>query len=551
MQTKLFITWLLAALSTLAGEISLSFDVRSDGKRVENAEVLFLEDGNVWGSFRPVTSGSIKFQPNSSTSTLEYLIRARGYAITSGILPKDLRDPIQVNLERGIGVELKIVGPNVLPKDLLPVVFPEKVFQDVAFSMDARVSHGLLNVIDVQRDDSNPGTFRFHSAPDVPFRVLIHHPGYLKGFISDALTPAPNLEVKLPKPAGLQVSFRPATLRDTEKALVVAFKTFKEANASVRMVYEQNTEAVSGFWNDLAPGDYRIEGAEINPTNLTKRTEQIRQVLLSAGSKETLTLVPAADQPRLRGDSTIRIRVRNFEGRPLGHALYEFTFFDTNTMATLSVACGKTTESGDIALKNVKSGKDAPHLHAKINGVSQLVQFTKEGREQDIELTVPPTAGDFAPHFEVKDLLSGASLAYPNGRYTIVDFWAVSCGACQTPMAEINDLWRRKAGAWSNLVEIIAINLDDTKEEALKRIAEKHWESISHAWEPNAFDSMTAKKYHVPWLPTSVLISPNGQILWYGDPRAINFEQTIDALLSGKLKPEALISSHRNWLDSN
>jgi thiol-disulfide isomerase/thioredoxin len=549
MKTRVLIAWMLAAVGTLANERSASFNIESEGKRIENAEVLFFEEDNVLGPFAAVTNGSIKVGSDSGQSHVEYLIRAPGYAIKSGILPDDLSKPIYVNVERGITVELKLEGHGPMPQDLVPVVFPGKILQDAAFSMDARTSHALLRVIDVQPDELHPGTFHFHAARDDSFRVLVHHPGYLRGFVSDLLKTAERVVVKLPEPCGLDVSFRPEHLRKTEKALVVVFKTMHEANAQIRMVYEQNKDSISGSWNDLSPGDYKVEAAEINPANLTKRTEDIETVQLSQGSRKSFTLIPAAQQAHFRGDSTVKVLVRDFENKPLKGADYEFTFFDTNTISTISVACGKTSDSGEIIFNNVKTGANAPKFHAKINGTSQLVQFKNEGRTQDVELIVPPCPGDFAPPFEGKDILTGISKRYPNGRYVIVDFWAVSCGACQTPMAEINDLWRRKASEWTNKVEVVAISLDDTKEEALKRMAEKHWEGISYLWEPGDFNSSTAKKYRVWGLPNSLIVGPNGQVLWHGDPREIRFEDAIDALLNGKLKPEKMISSQRNWLD--
>ncbi|HUP77406.1 MAG TPA: thioredoxin-like domain-containing protein, partial [Pirellula sp.] len=252
------------------------------------------------------------------------------------------------------------------------------------------------------------------------------------------------------------------------------------------------------------------------------------------------------EQSRFRGECTVKLRVTNCEGIVLEGAPYEFTFFDTNTIKTISVARGKTSKSGEIILQNVKNGTNALRLVAKINGVEFPMRFDQVSTNENRDLLLPPGPGDSAPKFEVKELALGAAKTYPNGRYAILDFWAVWCGACQEPMAALNDTLSRKAAAWSNRVDVIAVNLDDSKDDVTRRIKEKGWRGFPNYWEPRGFESDLAKLYQIVQLPTSLLIGPDGRILWRGDPRELDFEQLIDNLLAGRAKADELISWHRN-----
>ena len=99
--------------------------------------------------------------------------------------------------------------------------------------------------------------------------------------------------------------------------------------------------------------------------------------------------------------------------------------------------------------------------------------------------------------------------AFADGRYVLLDFWNLGCGACRQSESELQEVYGRMKGK----LEIVGINLDSISRwqnhERSKKIVWKNWNDgkgykggiKSHYYDWNA-------------APFYVLLSPDGRILW-------------------------------------
>ena len=547
----------LCAFSSANGQIQLevAFGISADGIPVEAADILMSRDGSLVGDFQKLPpDGKVKLQINSLSEKIGYVARSPGFAIASGEIPTNYAGQrIDVNLFRGITIQLSLDSDKSMPEGLLPMVCPEQFIQDVAFSMDARTSRGLLRMMEVIPLKSQRGVFQFQADPKSPVRVMVHEPGFLRGYLSEAIVPAPKIQVHLPVPVQVEATFAPTDLVDSEEALLILFRTFKEAKANVRMVNEHREGRVSGDWKDLAPGEYRAEGSAYKVETRKTRKEDVRLLSFAPGSSNTVTLLSAAIQSRFKGDAKAVVRVVDSAGKPVQDTLYEVFHVETNTFTSVSLATGKTDQAGTLLLADFKNGKDALRLTLRIRGLDLPFQLEREEKEQKINVTIPPASGDPVPAAEAMNLASGQNVTVASfkGRYLILDFWTTWCVPCQKPLADLTELQKKKQMAWSDKVAIFPISLDETKGEVLEHVKKNGLQTLAHAWDApgnaTAFNNSPAAKAFGVWaVPTSLIISPEGVILWRGNPWTINYELFLDSLLAGKYtEAEAIKWSQR------
>jgi thiol-disulfide isomerase/thioredoxin len=118
----------------------------------------------------------------------------------------------------------------------------------------------------------------------------------------------------------------------------------------------------------------------------------------------------------------------------------------------------------------------------------------------------------------------------------LLDFWATWCGPCQKPMAHNQEMLERNP-AWEGRAEIVAISLDDDKEIAQKRIAEKGWTKISNYWGgAGGFKAAIPASFQIDGIPTCFLVK-RGKILWSGHPNERNLEEDIQHLCDNETLP--------------
>ena len=99
--------------------------------------------------------------------------------------------------------------------------------------------------------------------------------------------------------------------------------------------------------------------------------------------------------------------------------------------------------------------------------------------------------------------------AFADGRYVLLDFWNLGCGACRQSESELMEVYDRMKGK----LEIVGINLDSISRwqnhEWSKHIVWKNWND-GKMWKGGI------KSHYFDWnaVPFYVLLSPDGRILW-------------------------------------
>jgi Thiol-disulfide isomerase and thioredoxins len=114
--------------------------------------------------------------------------------------------------------------------------------------------------------------------------------------------------------------------------------------------------------------------------------------------------------------------------------------------------------------------------------------------------------GDLAPDFALPSLHEASiQLSSLRGRHVYLDFWASWCAPCKASFPWMNQMAERYPE-----LTILAVNLDR------KRTDAERFLSQTPARFPILFDAtgQIAERYAVAAMPSSLLIGPDGRILW-------------------------------------
>jgi thiol-disulfide isomerase/thioredoxin len=107
-------------------------------------------------------------------------------------------------------------------------------------------------------------------------------------------------------------------------------------------------------------------------------------------------------------------------------------------------------------------------------------------------------------------LLGGGNTAFPQGKVTVVDFWATWCAPCRYSMPRVQQLWSEYKPRG---VELYSVDTDDPSPERdalVRRFLRENRLSF-----PVALDDGTASSaFSVASLPTMVLVDRKGDVVW-------------------------------------
>ena len=99
--------------------------------------------------------------------------------------------------------------------------------------------------------------------------------------------------------------------------------------------------------------------------------------------------------------------------------------------------------------------------------------------------------------------------AFADGRYVLLDFWNLGCGACRQSESELLEVYERMKGR----LEIVGINLD-----SIPRWQNHEWSKniVWKNWNDGKGYKGGIKSHYYDWnaAPFYVLLSPDGRILW-------------------------------------
>ena len=147
----------------------------------------------------------------------------------------------------------------------------------------------------------------------------------------------------------------------------------------------------------------------------------------------------------------------------------------------------------------------------------------------------PPKEGDLCPSLKVLETQTKnpVEIEFTDSKVYLLDFWATWCGPCQRPMQHNQDMLEKNPH-WEGKAGILAISLDDSAEEVLKRFQEKQWDKIKNYWAgEQGFGAETPSVFGINGIPECFLVK-EGKVLWSGHPNNRDLESDINALIRGE-----------------
>ena len=163
-----------------------------------------------------------------------------------------------------------------------------------------------------------------------------------------------------------------------------------------------------------------------------------------------------------------------------------------------------------------KNTKDFPYMEQLKELEKTIAARAPKGFEEQLaeihNYVYPPRllqVGDEAVDAELFDMQGQKHHlfeAFADGKYVLLDFWAIGCGPCMMSEPEMKVLYEKM----KDKLEIVAINQNKLSEwqkhEFSKRIVGKNWN--------NAMKDISSKYCDMGAIPYYVMISPDKRIIW-------------------------------------
>jgi thiol-disulfide isomerase/thioredoxin len=138
--------------------------------------------------------------------------------------------------------------------------------------------------------------------------------------------------------------------------------------------------------------------------------------------------------------------------------------------------------------------------------VSVIALAVAQGRrpEQPRYEGTPPPAGFSLPS------LDGAKTPLPQGKVTLVDFWATWCEPCRISMPRVQQIWKKYHPAG---LELYSVDTDDDSPDRDPEVREFLLKNKLDF--PVVLDDGTATStFKVANLPTMLLLDKKGKVIW-------------------------------------
>jgi thiol-disulfide isomerase/thioredoxin len=545
------------------GGLALELSVLGPGgEAVAGAELCLAKSGGLATiRWEQVGAGRTRLTRDVADAALvagsyDCLVRAPGLATRRLQITLPAGEPLRVELQRGETVEVQLRPPSgmLLSEELLPGLLCDG-FATAAWMGLSQARPGsdpLFRFAVIERVGED--RFRFQAGPDTPrFRVLYHEPGLLRFYQSPELSLEDArkgvIELPLPEPAHLVVEVLPGK-EDPPPYDQAGFQVlrmvelFDQASTYFQAIeHLERGSSARGEWSDLAPGTYYVSGftrSSGNGSFSRNSFEEQRLIRLEAGGSERFEVhYEAFDESSLQGDYAASVRILRQNGTPLGNRAWTLTtWVQRHGMRTL--ASGETDAEGWIRLEGLPGGERALRLSLQVDDerVGEVV-LSGEERMRELELRMPPTAGDLAPDLVLVRMETGdeVKLSSYRGQVLFLDFWATWCGPCQEPMAHNSEVLSRRGDEWKDRAQILALSIDDELDTLKKHVEAKGWGNVPQLWcqeGGKGWASAAVKTYGVNGVPTALLVGSDGHILWRGHPASVDLEQLIERELARK-----------------
>ena len=122
----------------------------------------------------------------------------------------------------------------------------------------------------------------------------------------------------------------------------------------------------------------------------------------------------------------------------------------------------------------------------------------------------PQLEGKSPPPNVTLPALDGGKKPLPQGRVTLVDFWATWCEPCRVSMPKVQNIWKKYQPAG---FELYSVDMDDDSEYRDPDVREFLLKN-KLTFPVVLDDGSAAKAFSVSSLPTMVLLDKKGKVIW-------------------------------------
>lgn len=514
---------------------------------------------SLFGSGR--SSGGRKESPTSLT----LMIKAPDKAFKLVRLPRlegddNLTTEIRLLDHRNLEVTVTPPEGTELPDDLqLRLFLPEQI----SHALKAISSEGLKDDFLIAPSAGSDGRYKFKIPSDLEpttVALLINHPGFLRGFLSQHITvnsESTGTEIKLPRPVGVSATFKPAegekfpenstpTLSLTSYWRGPGQEYYHSYSFPAGKESGKTSEMLSLEFNDIAPTPNLSLAAMAGTVNRYPRPkgefpfQKHLRLSLKEGESTGPVLIEYRpfDMSMYRGDYTAVITIKKANGSPL-EAPTSYTLQTySRDYGWVEPFEGVTPTSGPLVISGMKGGPGAESLNLILAGErAGKVQLKGDEKRQEITITMPPGVGDVAPEIEMVDVLTSQPMKLSDykGQVVLVDFWATWCGPCQGPMQHNQDIMERRGADWKGKAVILGCSIDEEMKTVTDHVKNKGWTGLPQGWASSGgpgWKSQAASDYGISGVPTALLVGKDGKILKRGHPAGMEIEKLIDAELA-------------------
>jgi thiol-disulfide isomerase/thioredoxin len=140
---------------------------------------------------------------------------------------------------------------------------------------------------------------------------------------------------------------------------------------------------------------------------------------------------------------------------------------------------------------------------ATLSVVALAVSQGRRSRQPGFDGKTPP------PAFSLPSL-DGKKTPLPQGRVTLVDFWATWCEPCRVSMPRVQEIWRKYQPAGLELYSVDTDDANPDRDPEVREFLMKNGLTF-----PVVLDDGTATSaFKVSNLPTMLLLDKSGKVVW-------------------------------------